>query len=207
MATTTDETMETTVGYSRNPIVWIAAVGIILLAGLRLVADVQAGDGPVVTVVIVLVVMGVAVLLVTLKRSGEASLAAVSAMKPRSLVKSVVPSTPAMRVNKLYAKSRGLKAKGGMTAQVATFDPESVIVWTGGRKPVIHVAVPSSLVQGMMVRKLTEGVRTYNTVLFLVDGGEHGVMLALKGKDEELRPAVFQITQAIGLDPQAVTFL
>lgn len=193
-------------GYSKNPIVWIAVVVIILLAVVNLANQAMFGDGPVIIVVVLLVVVTVAVTLLIIKRSGEASLAAVRALKPRSLVMPTVPSTPAMQINKRYAKSRGLKAKGGMSTHVATFDPESVIVWTGGKKPQIHAAVPSSLVQGIMVRQVTEGVRTFNTVLFVLDGGEHGVMAALKVKDEDLRQAVWDITRAVGVNPQAVTF-
>lgn len=192
-------------GYSKNPIAWVAVLALIVFAGYRFVVDVPAGDGPIVAIGVGLAAVIVVVLLTVLNRSAASQLASVSALRPHSLVKPVIPSTPAIQINKRFARTQGLTAKGGMIAQAATFDPESIIVWTGTRQPKVHVSVPSSIIRGMAVQKLAEGLRTYNAIAFQVDA-DRGILIAIKDKDEALRPAVLQIADAIGLDHRAVVF-
>lgn len=192
-------------GFSKNPIAWVVVGAIILFAGYRMYTDVQAGDGPIVAIGIGIAAVIVVVLLVYMNRSAAGQLEAVTAMKRGSLVKQVLPTTAGMPINKAFVKSQGGKAKGLMTAQVASFDREAATLWTGGKNPKVALSVPAASIQSIEVRQLAEGMRTYNAIILTVSP-ETGAMIGIKDKDDALQPAVGEIADALGVDRSRVRF-
>lgn len=192
-------------GFSKNPIAWVVVGALILFAGYRMYTDIQAGDGPIVAIGIGIAVVIVVVVLVLMNRSAAGQLEAVTAMKPGSLVKPVTATTASMQLNKAFAKAQGRKAKGLMTAQVASFDREAATLWTGGKNPKVAVSVLSGDIRAIEVRQVAEGMRTYNAVAVMVGPGT-GMLFAIKDKDDALQPAVAQIADAVGLDRSLVQF-
>lgn len=190
---------------TKNPVAWILFGGLMLFVGFRFYNAVEAGDGGNAAIGLGIALVIAVVVVVVLKRSASGQLEAVSALRPNSLVVPVLPTNAGMPMIKQFAASRGEKAKGLMTAQVASFDREAAILWTGGKNARPVVSVPAAEVRAIQVRKVAEGMRSYNGVAVLVAPGA-GVLFVLKGSDEELQPAVVQIAQALGVDRNVVQF-
>lgn len=193
-------------GFSKNVLSWIALALVIVFVGIRLMDMIATGDGDAAFIGLGIAAIIVIVVFIVLKGSGSSLLKAVTELKPASLVKQVNATNTAVAVNKDYANSIGQKAKGGMTAQVASFDREAATLWTGGKNPKVCVSVPTSQIQALVVRKLNEGMRTYQGLAVLVDG-ERGALFALKESGDQLQPAVMEIANALGVPQSAVTFI
>lgn len=192
-------------GFNKNPIAWVVVGALVLFVGYRFYDAIQYGDGMTAAIGLLIALVIVVVVLVVLNRSAAGQLEGVTAMKQGSLVKPVVASNASLQVNKAFARSRGRKAKGLMTAQVASFDREAATLWTGGKQPRIAVSVPASEIRAVHVRKVNEGMRNYNAVMLLTDPS-NGILLALKDSDDALQPAIAQIVDALGLDRSLVQF-
>lgn len=192
-------------GFNKNPIAWLVFGALILFVGYRFYNSVQTGDGGSAAIGLGIALVIAVVVVVVLKRSASGQLEAVSAMRPNSLVVPVLPTNAGMPMIKQFAASRGGKAKGLMTAQVASFDREAAILWTGGKNARPVVSVPAGEVRAIQVRKVAEGMRSYNGVAVLV-APDAGVLFVLKSPDEQLQAAVAQIAQALGVDRNVVQF-